>query len=425
MGRFAYSAVLPSMQVGLDLGNTRAGNLATISLIGYLTLAVIGGALASHLGPRLVISCALALAGVGMFVTAAAPGFGVAAAGAFLTGMGSGAGNVASMGLVSAWFGPRQRGLAAGIAVSGISGGLIVVGPLVPRILHAYPENGWRVSWLVFGATTIALALAAAVLIRDRPADKGLTAIGDEARLAPPTKTAVETRPGRGATTQGSGAADARAPIPAGELRSLGLHWGSVYRSSTVWHLGLVYVAFGFSYIIFTTFFYKRLMSDGGYSKEAAGTLFMAVGWVSLLCGVIWGRVADRVGRKAALIMVYLVQAAAYTIFALWASPTGFTIGAVLFGLTAWSIPAIMAAACGNIMGPRLASAALGFITLFFSVGQAAGPSVAGAMADASGTFAPAYLLAGGVALMGAVGASLLRGRQPATQAAVAEPENA
>ena len=56
-----------------------------------------------------------------------------------------------------------------------------------------------------------------------------------------------------------------------------------------------------------------------------------------------------------------------------------------------------------------MAPAALGFITLFFGVGQAIGPSVAGAMADASGTFVSAYLLAGFVALLGAVGALSLR----------------
>src|SRR5512139_2687827 len=103
LGRFAYSAVLPSMQAGLHLGNTGAGYLATVSLVGYLTLAVLGGALASRLGPRVVIGCALGVAGIGMLVTSAAHGFAVAAVGAFLTGMGSGAGNVATMGLMSAW----------------------------------------------------------------------------------------------------------------------------------------------------------------------------------------------------------------------------------------------------------------------------------------------------------------------------------
>ena len=379
LGRFAYSTVLPAMQEGLDLNNAGAGSLATIGLLGYLGLALLGGALASRVGPRLVISGALVTAAAGMFVTSAAHGFPVAAAGSFLTGMGSGAGNVASMGLVSAWFGSRRRGFAAGVAVIGCSLGPIVAGPLAPAILSAYGDNGWRVSWQAFGAITLGLALLGYLVLRDRPSDKGLRPYA--------------AREGEYALTVGGGRP----------------HWGSVYRSAAVWHLGLVYIAFGFSYIIFMTFFYKRLMSDGGYSKEAAGALFMLMGWTSVFCGIIWGSVADALGRKPTLIIVYAIQAAAYLIFALWTAPVGFTIGAVLFGLTAWSIPAIIAAACGNMLGPQMAPAALGFITLFFSIGQALGPVVAGALADASGGFAWAYALAGVVALAGSAGASLLR----------------
>jgi MFS family permease len=176
-----------------------------------------------------------------------------------------------------------------------------------------------------------------------------------------------------------------------------------------VWHLGLVYVAFGFSYIIYMTFFTKNLIAEGGYTQEAAGSLFMVMGWASLFCGLIWGTASDVIGRKRALIIVYLIHTAAFSLFSLWQSPAGFTLSAVLFGLTAWSIPAIMAATCGDILGPRLAPAALGFITLFFGIGQAVSPSIAGAIADRADSFYPVFLLAAGVAFIGAVGASLLR----------------
>lgn len=42
-----------------------------------------------------------------------------------------------------------------------------------------------------------------------------------------------------------------------------------------------------------------------------------------------------------------------------------------------------MAALAGDVFGPRLASAALGLITVVFGVGQALGPYVAGMIADA------------------------------------------
>jgi len=175
--------------------------------------------------------------------------------------------------------------------------------------------------------------------------------------------------------------------------------------------MGLVYAAFGFSYIIYMTFFAKYLITEGGYAPAAAGRLFMLMGWVSLLCW-LWGWVSDAIGRKNALAIVYLIQGAAFALFALWPTPAGFVLSAILFGLTAWSIPAIMAAACGDLLGPRLAPAGLGFVTLFFGIGQAAGPSVAGLLADTTRSFQSAFLLAAGVALVGAIGSLLLRSTQ-------------
>ena len=176
-----------------------------------------------------------------------------------------------------------------------------------------------------------------------------------------------------------------------------------------MWYLGLVYVAFGFSYIIYMTFFTKGLIADLGYSPGAAGRLFMIMGWFSLFCGLIWGVVSDVIGRRRSLVVVYLLHTLAFSLFALWPTVPGVTLSAILFGLTAWSIPAIMAAACGDILGPRMAPAGLGLITLLFGAGRAAGPSLAGIVADAAGSFSPAFLLAAVVALFGAVGAALVR----------------
>jgi predicted MFS family arabinose efflux permease len=218
-----------------------------------------------------------------------------------------------------------------------------------------------------------------ALFLRDRPSDIGTRPLGADLETPPP------------------------APV-------IGpLQWRNVYRSSRVWHLGLVYIAFGFAYIIYVTFFIKYLITEGGYTPTGAGSLFMVVGWASLFCGLIWGPVSDIIGRKLALVFIYLMHAVSFSLFALWPEPAGFIISAILFGLSAWSMPAVMAAACGDLLGPRLAAAGLGFVTLFFGIGQAVGPSAAGAIADATGSLAPALLLAGGVSLLGAVGALMIR----------------
>lgn len=379
LARFGYTVVLPAMQTGLGMDNTQAGMLATANLIGYLALSVIGGALASRFGPRAVITAGLALAGAAMLLTGLAEGLIGAAVWRALTGIGSGASNVPVMGLLAAWFGARRRGLASGIVVAGSSLALILLGTVVPRILSSYGENGWRVCWFGFGGLTLLVATLGSLFLRNRPVGPRLEAVETDAHP-------------RDSDTS------------AGPLR-----WDAVYRSAAVWHLGLVYVAFGFSYIIYMTFFVKCLIAEGGYTQLAAGRLFMTMGWFSLLCGVIWGTVSDLIGRKAALAIVYVLHAIAFSLFALCPTVAGFTLSAVLFGLSAWSIPAIMAAACGDMVGPRLAPAALGFITLFFGIGQALGPTVAGATADVADSLLPAMLLAAAVALLGALGAALLR----------------
>jgi sugar phosphate permease len=226
---------------------------------------------------------------------------------------------------------------------------------------------------------TVLLGIVAAALLRDRPEEKGLRPV----------------------------AADADAPAPLNTVSSL--DWGLVYRSSVVWHLALVYVAFGFSYIIYATYFARYLQAEAGYTKEAAGNLWAITGWISIFFGLVWGTVSDRIGRKYALALVYVLQATAFAAFALWRSPTGYTISAVIFGLTAWSIPVIVGATCGDYVGSRLAPAALGFVTLFFGLGQALGPLVAGALKDATLSFLSAFLLAAGVAFLGGIGSLLLR----------------
>ena len=121
LARFGYSVLLPPMQAGLGMDNTRAGLLATANLAGYLALSAIGGALAARYGARLVISVGLALAGVGMLLTGGANGLLPAVLWRALTGIGSGASNVPAMGLMTAWFVTRRRGLATGIASGGSS----------------------------------------------------------------------------------------------------------------------------------------------------------------------------------------------------------------------------------------------------------------------------------------------------------------
>ncbi|NSW90422.1 MAG: MFS transporter [Firmicutes bacterium] len=375
LARYGYSMLLPSMQVDLNLDNSHAGLLATANLAGYLAFAIIGGALSAYFGIRLVAAIGLLLAGIGMICTGFTNTFLSAAIWRGMTGLGSGAANIAIMGLWAAWFSKRKRGFASGIAVSGSSVGLIFTGLFVPWIISNYGDDAWHIAWFIFGGITVILAIGVYLIIRNNPSDMELSYVQKNGDHQPATQTSGSS-----------------------------CLWKQVYLSARVWCFGLIYSAFGFSYIIYMTFFVKSLASDYGYTVGESGKLFMTMGWFSLLCGIIWGAVSDRIGRKNTLIVLFLIHTVAFALFGIGNSHIYFLVSAILFGLSAWSIPAIMSAACGDMLGAKLAPAALGFITLFFGIGQALGPVVGGAISEITGSFSHSFFLASAVALLGAIG---------------------
>ncbi len=383
-GRMAYTLILPSMRDGLHFTYAQLGLLGTGNFIGYLSLAIIGGFLAAKVGIRIVITLALILMGITMILTGFAQDFTFAFVTRLLTGFGNGAAYVPAMALASAWFVKKRRGFASGIVSGGIGAGTMIAGIIVPWILQAYGVEGWRFSWYYLGVAVLLISIITYVFIRNRPEDKGILPIGSEGEASP----------------QGIQPAIKSAPA---------LQWGLVYRVKEMWLLGLVYFMYGFSYVIYMTYFAAYLVKEAGLSQARAGALWALVGGLSIFCGVIWGGISDLLGRKYGSALAYLSLATAYILFALVKTPVGYYTSAILFGLTAWSIPTIMAAASGDTVGPALAPAGLGFVTLFFGIGQALGPAVGGYLADQTHSFVIPFLLATGVSLMGVVSSLYLR----------------
>jgi len=386
-GRMAYTLILPSMKDGLHFSYAELGLLGTGNFIGYLIMSLVGGVLAARFGTRIVITLALMVMGITMILTGLAQNFGFAFAMRLITGFGNGASYIPAMALGAAWFSLKRRGFATGLVSGGIGVGTFLSGLIVPAVLAAYGSEGWRFSWYYLGVGVLIISGIVGIFLRNRPEDKGLLPIGYEGN---PSIT----------------------PPPGGE-KAKTLQWGLIYRVPQVWYLGVVYFMFGFSYIIYMTFFAAYLIKEMGLTRAEAGGLWAMVGGLSIFCGVIWGGISDLLGRKYGAALAYLALAIAYALFALVRSPAGFYTSAVLFGLTAWSIPTIMAAAAGDYVGPRLAPAGLGFITLFFGIGQALGPALGGYLADVTRSFRVPFLVATGVSLVGTFSSLYLR---PPTQ---------
>jgi MFS family permease len=405
LGRFGYSAILPSMQKDLGITSAAAGLLASWNLGGYVISAAVGGVLASRFGPRLVVGIGSLLAALGMLVTGLSDGVALASLGRLLTGLGAGTVLVPSVALMSAWFDVRRRGMASGIVSSGASLALVIAGPVVPRIIEGGGGDGWRLAWYFFAALTLAMAILTFVVQRNRPY-RAAHALATQGSIwtAEPVRSTTKTHDEEAVAVTLSAWSTSRAQTT---RVSSGLT--GVIRSRYAWHLGSVYFMFGFAYMIYFTFFQKRLTADLGMSSEAAGNIFLILGVFSIVCGFLWGGISDRVGRGRALAANLLLQCVAAALLAWWPATPGLVISAVLCGVTALAIPGIVGAGCGDQFGPVLASASLGFVTIFLGTGQVLGPYLAGKMADIFGSLAYSYVLAAGIFLVGAVVAAFLR----------------
>ncbi|MFP3879467.1 MAG: MFS transporter, partial [Dehalococcoidia bacterium] len=398
-GRMSYTLILPEMKEGLGLTYTQAGLLSTGNFIGYLLFAIIGGFLASRYGTRRVISLSLVLMGISMLLTGLAHSMEWAFAMRLLTGLGNGGAYVPAMALGSIWFTMRRRGFATGIVSGGIGVGTLLGGLIVPHILLTYGADGWRYSWYYLGGAVLLVALIAYFLLRDRPEDLGLQQVGASAEAKPHG----EQNPSS-SDSSSSFSPSPNSSGPAGKKPPPNLRWGLIYKVKEVWFLGLVYLMYGFSYVIYMTFFKAFLSDEMLVSPILVGYLWALVGGLSAFCGIIWGGISDRLGRSRGAALAYLTLGLSYLIFALFHTLPAFYVSVFLFGLSAWSIPTIMAATAGDYVGPRLAPAGLGFITLFFGIGQALGPAVGGYLADVTGSFVSSFIVATAVSGVGMVG---------------------
>jgi len=165
-----------------------------------------------------------------------------------------------------------------------------------------------------------------------------------------------------------------------------------------MWYLGLV-LFHVWIFLHHLTDVLCRLpdIKELGLSQAQQATLAL-VGGLSVSAESIWGAfpTARPLGTVHAL--AYLALAAAYTVFALVRSPTGFYLSAFIFGLTAWSIPRSWQPQ-RRLRGRPVAPAGL-FCHPLLRHRTGLGPYVGGNSPMSLSRFMLPFLLASGVSLL-------------------------
>jgi MFS family permease len=350
IGRFAYTALLPSTQRALGAGDDVAGALASANLVGYLAGVLVARQATARPGRGSLLRLGLAITALATGLGAATTSVAAWAALRFAAGTASGfvfvLASAAALEAAAPRAGILYAGVGVGIALSGVAAAL------------APAAWGWGAPWL---------ALAAAAAVLSPPAWRHLA-------TAPPSLHA---------------AAGTEPPAPG---LGLGLLAGAYFLE-------------GLGYIVSGTFAVAAVRRTPGLEPLAPWT-WVLTGLAASPSALLWVGLGGRLGMRRALALAYFVQAGGMALPVLSRSAAAAMVGAALFGGTFMGI-ATLAMAAGRTLAPASPGRIVGTLTAVYAVGQILGPLLAGAVSERLGTPGPAVLGSAGAVALGGVLLSL------------------
>lgn len=279
------------------------------------------------------------------------------------------------------WF-VRTRGLAIGLAFSGVGLGSVT---LLPWVQSMIIDAGWRDACRAMGLLLLVVLAPINLLLRKRPEDMGLRPDGDAVPLA-----SAPLRP--------SNVVD---PVWAA------VDWtvGRAVRTARFWWLALGYFCALYAWYAVQVHQTKYLQEVGFTANRSA----WALGLVSLI-GVVGqislGHVSDRIGRE----LIWGISMLGFVICFLalivlqhdpsivWLYLMVAAQGGLGYGLTS-----VMGAMVAEIFQGRHFGGIFGTVMLSAMAGGAAGPWVTGVLHDALGDYALAFWLGAGVSVVSAL----------------------
>ena len=266
--------------------------------------------------------------------------------------------------------------LLAGVASAGVLalGSTIVLQRLAARGRQA-------LAGYCFGGVGLGIAGAGAmVALLDVPWQRDWLALGGVCTvLAVPVWSWVDAAP------------------EAQEMKPLG---GTGRSGPTLALLTLAYFCEGAGYIVAATFL-VALLARAPETAPVADLAWILVGLAAMVSGPLWTRLGAGMGLRRALVLAFLVQAAAMGLPVVVRGGAAALAGAVGFGGTFMGITAL-ALSLASALGGRQSGAAIATLTAAFTSGQMLAPLPAGWLAERTGGFGPSLAAAAGLVALGA-----------------------
>ena len=356
--QFSYGVFLPHMVSELDWNRSQLSAPFSLYILFYTGLSFFAGRLTDRLGPKVVITLGALGLGVGWGLMSRIESIWEPYAYLGIAAFGGAVAFVPCSATVIRWF-VRRRGLALGVASSGISCAALI-GPLIAALLLA--KTHWREALLFMAIGASVLMLMASRLMHRDPESTHLRPDGDFA---------------------------AKAQMPLDEKE-----W-TLQSARTTFTFWVLMSSLFLSWLaIFVPFVHLPAYAvTRGLSDMDSHLLLALVGAGGLLGRAIGGGLTDLVGRLPGIVTAILLQAFAFVGFTISDSFLGLGLWAMAFGIGYSGVSVFFPALFGDLFGRSHAGAIVGFVFAFGGCSAAAGPYFAAVVFDKTGAYQLAFFI--------------------------------
>jgi predicted MFS family arabinose efflux permease len=294
-----------------------------------------------------------------------------------LIGLGTGSMALAFVATVTGrWF-VRHRGLVTGVLTAGSTTGQLVFLPVTAALAES---RGWRVAVLVVSAVAVAVVPLVLLLLRERPADVGLTPYG--------------------------GTASDAVPVAAGSsafTRSIDV-LGRAMQSRGFWLLAGGFCICGLTTVGLVGTHFIPAAHDHGMPATTAAGLLAAVGVLDVVGTVASGWLTDRMDSRLLLGAYYALRGLSLLALPSILGPSprlSMLVFIAFYGLD-WvaTVPPTLAL-CRQLFGAD-APVVFGWVFAAHQLGAAIAAAGAGIIRDQLGDYTLAWYLAGSMAVLAA-----------------------
>ncbi|HEC2230596.1 TPA: YbfB/YjiJ family MFS transporter [Staphylococcus delphini] len=355
LGRFAYTPILPFMQLDTGLDNKSVGLLATFNYLGYLIGAMLP---IFYIMKNKVfdLKCYLLLNVATMLLFGVTDHFVIWSLLRLLNGISSGAVFVlASNILLEALHLARREGVA-GLLYSAVGLGLFSSS----LFIFLYTDvTHWRETWIWLGSAAFILTLIIIVRLRENP------------------------------TSPEPASHEAHGP-------------DKVIRYSKKFYIpfAIAYFCEGAGYIITGTFLVAIVKTMPTLSEYAALS-WMFVGLGAIPATVLWSMIGQRIGICLSVILAFLLQIVAVLMPIFTVNAFAIALSSMIFGATFLGLTTLFMSKSHQITFETKGNNLVAVMTLIYSAGQMIAPYISGILIERTHSYNDALIFAAVILVVG------------------------